>query len=135
MGQRIDQFCVDLRAKLTRIDGRFDSLKAKIDARAESAEQDVRGHLGELQRRIDQDRANVAAARETVKGWVENRKAVTADKIAGWKANHEIARLQKRADEAENYAAAAAAMAVAAMDHAEEAALEAWVARRDADLA
>ena len=135
MGQRIDQFCDDLRAKLTKIDDRLGSLKAKLDARAESAEQDVRGRLDQLQRHIEHDHAKVSAARETVKSWVENRKAATADKVAGWKANHEVGRLKKRADDAENYAAAATAMAVAAVDHAEEAALEAWIARRDADLA
>jgi len=49
MGQRINQFCDDLRAKLTKIDDRLGSLKAKLDARAESAEQDVRGRLDQLQ--------------------------------------------------------------------------------------
>jgi len=40
--------------------------------------------------------------------------------------------LQNRADNAERYAAAAVDVAVAALDEAEEAALEAWLARQDA---
>jgi len=43
--------------------------------------------------------------------------------------------LQSRADRAELYAVAATDVAVAAVDEAEEASLEAWLARRDADYA
>jgi hypothetical protein len=43
--------------------------------------------------------------------------------------------LQGRADKAERYAAAASAVAVAALDEAEEASLEAWLARQDANSA
>jgi hypothetical protein len=133
MGQRIDQFCEDLRLKLTSIDGRVDDLKGRIDEKAENAEQDVRNHLGQVQKRIEQDRAKVSAAQGKVKDWVESRKTATADKIAGWKAKRETARLQQRADDAEAYASATVALAVAAIDEAELAAVEAWLARLDAD--
>jgi hypothetical protein len=43
--------------------------------------------------------------------------------------------LQSRADKAERYAAAAAALAAAAVDEAEQAVLESWLARRDAQAA
>jgi chromosome segregation ATPase len=135
MGQRIDQFCEDLRRKLTNIDSGLEGLKTKIDGKAQHAEQDVRGHLEKVQRRIEQDRAKVSAARAEMKDWVEGRKIATTDKIAEWKAKRETSKLQNRADQAERYAASAIAVGLAAVDEAEQAALEAWLARQDANAA
>jgi hypothetical protein len=135
MSQRIDEFCENLRLKLTNIDSGLAGLKAKIDGKAQHAEQEARSHLDKVQRRIEQGRAKVSAAQAEVTSWVEDRKTVTADKIAEWKAKRETSKLQNRADKAERYAAAAMDVALAAVDDAERAALEAWLARQDADAA
>lgn len=135
MGQRIDQFCEDLRVKLTKMDDALNGLKAKIDKKAQRADEEVRDHLADVQKRIDRDRSKVVAAQADVKNWAEERKIVTKDKIAEWKAKRETSRLQKRAEGAERYAAAALDIALAAVDDAEQAALEAWLARQDADAA
>ena len=135
MGERIDQFCENLRIKLTSIDNNMDSLKAKIDGKAQTAEQDVRSHLDGVKKRIEQDRTKVAAAQADIKKWVEERKATASEKIAEWKTKRETAKLQSRAENAERYAAAAIVVALAAVDEAEQASLEAWLARKDADSA
>jgi hypothetical protein len=135
MGQRIDQFCENLRQKLTMTDTGLDGLKAKIDGKTARVEQDVQSHLERVQKRIEQGRAKVSAAQADIKNWADERKAVTSDKIAEWKAKREIGRLQGHADKAERYAAAAIVVAVAAVDEAEQASLEAWLARQDADYA
>ena len=135
MGERIDQFCENLRTKLTSIDNSIQALKAKIDGKAQTAEQDVRRHLDGVKNRIEQDRAKVTAARADIKKWADQQKASTSEKIAEWKTKREIAMLQSRADSAERYAAAAAIVASAALDEAEQASLEAWLARKDADSA
>jgi hypothetical protein len=135
MGQRIDQFCEDLRLKLTNIDSGLVGLKAKIDGKAQHAEQEVSSHLERVQRRIQQDRAKVSTAHAEVKNWLEDRKNITTDKIAEWKAKRETSKLQNRADQAERYAAAAIDVALATVDEAEQAALEAWLARQDANSA
>jgi len=131
MGQRIDQFCEDLRVKRTNIDSGLGGLKAKIDGKAQNAEQEARSHLEKVQKRIEQDRTKVSAAQTQVKNWVEGRKTATRDTIAEWKAKRETGKLQNRADTAERYAAAAIDIALAAVDEAEQAALEAWLARQD----
>src|SRR6266700_3785629 len=113
MGARIDQFSEDLRQKLTIADSGLDGLKAKIESKAGHVEQDVQSHLDRVHKRVEQGRA----------------------KVAEWKAKRELNKLQGRADSAERYAAAASAVAVAALDEAEEASLEAWLARRDANSA
>jgi predicted nucleic acid-binding Zn-ribbon protein len=133
MGQRIDQFCENLRQKLTMTDSGLDGLKAKIDGKATHVEQDVQSHLERVNKRIEQGRAKVSAAQADMKNWAEQRKAVTKEKIAEWKAKRELSKLQGRADDAETYAAAAIDVAVAAVDEAEQASLEAWLARQDAD--
>jgi hypothetical protein len=135
MGQRIDQFCENLRQKLTMTDSGLDGLKAKIDSKATHVEQDVQSHLERVNKRIEQGRAKVSAAQANMKNWAEQRKAATNEKIAEWKAKRELGKLQGRADDAEGYAAAAIDVAVAAVDEAEKASLEAWLARRDADNA
>ena len=135
MGQRIDQFCENLRQKLTMTDSGLDGLKAKIDGKTARVEQDVQSHLDRVQKRIEQGRTKLSAAQADVKNWADERKAVTSNKIAEWKAKREIGKLQSHADKAERYAAAAIDVVVAAVDEAEQASLEAWLARQDADYA
>ena len=135
MNERIDQFCETLRVKLTSIDNNMQALKAKIDSEARTAEQDVQSHLDSVKKRIAQDRTKLAAAQADIEKWAEERKAVTDEKIAEWKAKLEQAELKGRAEAAERYAVATAVMASAAVDEAEQAALEAWLARKDADSA
>jgi predicted nucleic acid-binding Zn-ribbon protein len=133
MSEHIDQFCENLRIKLTNIDNNMESLKSKIDGKARTAEQDVRRHLDGVKKRIEQDRGNVAAAQADIKKWIEERKATASEKVAELKAKRETAQLQNRANSAERYAAGAAVVALAAIDEAERASLEAWLARKDAE--
>ena len=70
MSQRIDQFCEDLRLKLTNIDSSLSGLKAKIVGKAQNAEQEARSHLEKVQKRIEQNRTKVSSAQSEVKNWV-----------------------------------------------------------------
>jgi len=133
MNERIDQFRENLRSKLKSIDNNMESLKAKIDSKARTAEQDAQNYLDGVKKRIEQERAKLATAQADIKKWAEERKAATSEKIAEWKTKRETASLKSRAESAERYAAAAAVVALAAADEAEQASLEAWLARRDAE--
>ena len=135
MNERIDQFCENLRMKLTSLDKNMQQLKATIDSKAQTAEQEVRTRLDAVKNRIAQDRAKLETAQADVKKWVDDFKLASNEKIAEWKAKHEKAKLRSRADNTERYAAAAAFVALAAVDAAEQAALEAWLARKDAETA
>src|SRR5436190_20382132 len=112
MGERIDQFCENLRVKLTGIDNKMQALKQTIDSRQQTAEQAVRSHLDAVKKRIDQDQSKVTTAQADLKKWVEERKSATKEKIADWKAKGEKLKLQSRADSAERYASAAAVIAM-----------------------
>ena len=106
--------------------------RVDIEGKTDLAEQYVRSHLDQVRKHIEQGRVKVTAAQAEIKNWVEEKKTATGDKIADWKAKREASKLQDRADQAERYAAAAADVAVAALVEAEQAALEAWLARQDA---
>jgi hypothetical protein len=41
IGERIDQFCENLRIKITSIDNNMQELKAKIDSKAQTVEQEA----------------------------------------------------------------------------------------------
>ena len=118
---------------MTNIESGLDRLKYKIDTKAQHAEQEVRNHLGVVRKRMEQDRAKVAAAQAEMKTWIEARKATTGEQIGLWKLKRETAKLQDRAEKAESNANATIDIAMAALDEAEEAALEAWLARQDAN--
>ncbi len=135
MSARIDNFCEDLRLKLTNIESGLVSLKSKMESKTQQAEQEVRRHLDAVQKRMAQDHAKAAAAREEIKAWLDKRKTDTAEKIAEWKAKREMSHLQDRADLAERYARATIDVAMTALDEAEQATLEAWLARAEADSA
>ncbi len=135
MSERIDQFCENLRIKLTSMDDNMQALKGKIDKQAQTAEKDARAQLDAVNKRMEQERAKVTAAENDMKKWADERKVATNEKIAEWKAKLEKAKLRSRAENAEGYAAAAAVVAMAALDAAEQASLEAWLARKDADSA
>jgi hypothetical protein len=135
MDQRIDQFCENLRQKVSMTDSGLAGLKAKIDGKAAHVDQDVQAHLDRVHKRIEQGRAKVASAQTEIKSWADDQKTATSNKIVEWKAKRETSKLQNRADRADRYAAAASDIAVAAFDEAEQAALEAWLARLDANSA
>ena len=110
-------------------------LKAKIDTKAQTAEQEVRIQLDAVKKRLKQDRTKVETAQADVKKWVDEFKLASNEKISEWKVRRDEAKLQIRAEIAERYAVAAAVVAFTAVDEAEQAALEAWLARKDADVA
>ena len=131
MALNLDQFSQDLRLKLANVQSNLKSLKTEIDAKAATAEHDVRKHLDSVSKQIDQRAARAATAKTEMKKWVDEKNAATTEKIAEWKTKHETAKLQNRADGAEAYARAACDVALAAVDEAEKATLEAWLARRN----
>jgi light-regulated signal transduction histidine kinase (bacteriophytochrome) len=135
MSERIDQFCENLRMKLTSLDETMQQLKATIDSKAQTAEQEVRTRLDAVKNRIAQDRTKLETAQADVKKWVDEFKLASNEKIAEWKAKREKAKLRSRAENAERYGVAAAVVALAAVDAAEQAGLEAWLARKDAETA
>ena len=135
MSKQIDAFCDNLRGKLNEMDARLQQLKASAKTGSDKAKQDLRAQAQSLQTNIDSGRASIEAANTRMKTWIGGKKASLDQQVAQWKADGKEAFLKGRADAAEEYASDAFVVAVAAADMANEAAIEAVLARGDADAA
>jgi membrane protein involved in colicin uptake len=135
MNEKIESFCKELRTKLDGVDKRIKDLKAGAKTATEKAKVEAKAQLAALDNRAKDQRAKIQATEAKAKAWLEQKKTATSEKIAAWKAQHDVSKLAAHADSAENYAVASMQLAVAAVDEAERAAVEAVVARMDADAA
>ena len=132
MGPHIDAFCGEICLKLVDIDEELQYLKIAIREKARRAEPEVRSRLEKVTKRIAFNQSRVAAARAQVEHWVTN-KAKDDPRFRNEEISEERNGNLKRTAEADRYAAACIDLAVAAVDEAERAALEAWLVREDAN--
>jgi hypothetical protein len=132
MGPHIDAFCGEICLKLVDIDEELRYLKNTIREKARHAEPELRSQLEKVMKRIACNQSKVAAARAQVKHWITD-KAKAALRFRNEEIPEDGMRKQRRAAEADRYAAACIDLAIAAVDEAERAALEAWLAREDAN--
>jgi hypothetical protein len=132
MGPYIDAFCGDICLKLVDIDEELRYLKITIREKARHAEREVRSQLEKVMKRIASNQPRVAAARAQVEHWIKDR-AKDALRFRNDEIPEDRNRKLKWAAEADRYAAACIDLAIAAVDEAERAALEAWLVREDAN--
>src|SRR5215212_3190294 len=134
MSEHIDRLCGELRIKLHGMDRRLEALKGNAMAVSEKSQHAVESQLDRVEHRIYDNRIVVEATNARVKAWLEGKKAGFDAGRAAWKENRQVHALNARAD-AEAYAGAVFALAAAAADEATQAALEALLARNDANVA
>jgi hypothetical protein len=133
--QNLNQFAEDVRVRLANIDSGLKSLKTKVGGDARRAEAEARNQLAKVSADIEASKPKLAAAEAQMTQWVEAQKTATARKVAEWKATQDFGKLQARAAQAERCAAAARDVAVTALHGAHQAALEAYLANKDASTA
>ena len=133
--QNLDQFSAEVRARLANIDKGLKGLKARVNGDAEQAEAEARNQLAEVSADIEANKPKLAAAEEQMTQWLEVQRTATTQKVAEWKATQDFGRLQARAAQAERYAAAARDVVIVALNGAHQAALEAYLANKDASTA
>ncbi|HEX8168637.1 MAG TPA: hypothetical protein VF601_22985 [Beijerinckiaceae bacterium] len=135
MTGRLDRICDQLRIKLHGIDRRLEALKGNAMALSEKSQGAVEGQLDRIEQRIYDSRIGVEAANARVKAWLDGKKAGFDARRDVWKKERRFLQLNSRADDAEAYAIAVFELAAAAADEAALAALQALLARNDANLA
>jgi hypothetical protein len=133
MSATVDQFCDKLRDRLNAIEGQLQDVKAYMHGQSEEAEKALRGKLGEVRTRLQSQKERIERTRANLQDRARQKMADTKEAVGEWKAKRETRKLQARADRAEAYAADAVGFALASVDEAEEAILDAVVARIDAD--
>jgi hypothetical protein len=135
MSAKVDEFIDGLRDRLDTVEGRLQSVKSSIETLPEEAEKALRDKLARAQTKHQAQKERVKQTRANLEARAQQKVAETKEAVSEWKAKREIRKLNARADRAEVYAADAIDFALASIDEAEEAILEAVVARIDADAA
>jgi hypothetical protein len=130
-----DQFSDKLRDRLNAIEERLQAFMKDMQAFPEQAEKALRGKLDEARTRFEAQKERIEQTRVNFNARIHQKITETSQAISEWKARGDARRLNARADWAEAHAVNAIALALASIDEAEEAVLEAVVARMDADAA
>src|SRR5271166_4087777 len=107
MSEKFNNFCSELRTKINDADKRIKDLKANAVNASEKAKTEAKAQLAALENKAKEQKARTAAAEAKVKAWVDEKKAMTHDKIAQWKQQGDAERLGARADLSERYAVTA----------------------------
>lgn len=132
MSARVDQFCDKLRGRLNAIESGFKSVQTDVQTLPAKAEKALRDKLAEARTKVEAQKGRVERARADLKAWADQKSAETMEAISEWKAKRESRKLKARAERAEAYAETAIDLALASMNEAEEAILDAVAARNDA---
>jgi hypothetical protein len=135
MNEKIESFSKELRAKLDGLDKRLKDLTVSAKGSTEKAKGEAKAQLAALESRAKEQHAKVQSAEAKTRAWLEEKKTATSENIAAWKAQRDVKKLAAHADSTEQYAVASMRLAAASIDAAERAAVEAVVARMDADAA
>lgn len=135
MSEKVDKFCNDLRIHLNKVEERLDRVKTSVKTASDETRAAVESKKKKIEADFEADKRKVDEAKANAKSWIEEKKSETDAKIEEWKTNREIHKLEKRADRAEEYAAASIYIAAAAVDEADLSILEAVAARMIADEA
>jgi chromosome segregation ATPase len=134
MSEPVDQFCDDLRDRLTRIESRVIEIKTKIESDREATKTAIDSKVSQARASLEARRDDANAARARMKERLEEKKAETENNIAEWKRSHDSDRLQRRSEDAEIYAAWATMVVADAIDEADLATMEAIAARLDFEM-
>jgi hypothetical protein len=135
VSKRIDTICDRLRVQLHGIDRRLEALKGNGMATSEKSRHKMESQADAVQQRIFDRRRTVENANTNVNAWVKSKRAGFDAEVDQWKERRQVLQLNSRADYAEEYAVASFELVMAATDKASAAALEALLARTDANVA
>ena len=133
MKVNLDQLEKDLHAKLDSGIDHLKGAKAKVEDLSKETADEIQEKLDEIKKMAETTKQEAAAAKTKVEDYAETKKAETEATIAGWKANRERKKLEKRAEQAEKYAESSVDLALYYYTEAQVAILEAIAARKDAD--
>ena len=143
MSGKIDQFCDDLKHRLNSIEDlkhRLNSIEAKILKVKESVETapkegaaTVKSKLADLKSALHAKKEEVEVAKAKMEERIKAKKTEVETQIAEKKAQRQKEKLIRKAERTEDYAGAAIVFALAAIEEAEIAVLEAVEARMAAE--
>jgi SMC interacting uncharacterized protein involved in chromosome segregation len=132
MSTMIDNFTKQLHDNLEAVEDRAKSLKKSLKSAPEKTQAEIQSKLDKVKANLDAKKQEFSQYRAKLKTQFEEKEAEVESNVEEWKASREVKKLEHRADGAENYAATATFVALATLEEAEKATLEAIAARLDA---
>lgn len=114
---------------------KLEALKRDLAAIHEEDKATLRERQAEMRAHLDEQRARAQELQAKMTSWKNEKKQHTDEAIAGWKQRREVAKLQRRAERAEDYAIDAVTFAAADFEEAEAAVFDALTARFEAEEA
>ena len=135
MSARVDQFCDKLKERLNALEDQVSTLKTNVQNLPKQGEQALQKCLTETRGRVEQQKKKIEQAQVSLKARAEQKLSQAKEDIKEWKAKREVSKLNGRAQRAEQYAADAVFIADVAVAEAEEAIIDAVIARMDAENA
>jgi tellurite resistance protein len=135
MSTAIDNFTKQLHDNLEAVENRAKSFKDSIQSTTEKTQVEIQSKLDEAKTNLDAKKQEFDDYRAKLKTQFDEKESEVKSNIEEWKTSRELKKLEHRADKAEDYANTAIFLAMATMEEAEKATLEAIAARRDAEAA
>jgi len=135
MSTTIDNFTKQLHDNLEAVENRAKAFKDSIQSVTEKTQGEIQSKLDEARTNLEAKKQEFDEYRAKIKTQFEQKESEVKSNIEEWKTSRELKKLEERADQAEDYANTAILLAMATMEEAEKATLEAIAARRDAKTA
>lgn len=127
MTDALTKFNLHLQAHVKDVENRFTALNAKVGANIDHADKELRRQIAALEESAAKAKTSAEASAAVVTKWV----ADSVSTVEEWKSKLDIGMLTARAERADQYAKAASDVAIAGVDAAEKAALDAKLAHAD----
>jgi hypothetical protein len=135
MSATIDNFTRQLHDNLEAVEDRAKLLKKSIQDTTTKSQAEIETALDEAKASLEAKKQEFDQYRAKLKTQFEEKELEVKSSVEEWKIDREVKKLEHRAARAEDYAATAIFLAMAAMEEAEAATLSAISTRLDAEVA
>jgi hypothetical protein len=135
MSIAIDNFTKNLHDNLEAVEDRVKSLRESIQSAPKKTQIEIESQLDEAKVKLDAKKKEFDDYRAKLKAQFEEKESEVKSHVEEWKTSRKAKKLEDRADKAENHATTVTFLAIATLEEAEKATLEAITARLDAEAA
>ena len=135
MSTAIDNFTQQLHDNLEAIEKRTNQFRESIQAVPKKTQVEIQAKPDEAKAALDSKKHEFDEYRAKLQTQFDEKEADVLSTVEQWKSSREVKKLSYRADKAESYATTSIFLAMAMMQEAEKATLEAIAARLDAKVA
>jgi predicted RNase H-like nuclease (RuvC/YqgF family) len=135
MNTTINNFTKQFHDNLEAIENQAKSLRESLQSAPKKTQAEIQSKLDEAKAKLEAKKQEFDEYRAKLKTQFEEKESEVKSNVEEWKATRKVKKLEHRADKAEDYAATAIFLAMAAMEEAEEATLSAICTRLDAETA